>query len=612
MRDELLQYYERELAYLRRMGATFAQRYPKVASRLLLEPNKCDDPHVERLLEGFAFLAARVHLKLDDDFPELSESLLSVAYPQYLRPVPSMSIAEFTLDPEQGKLTTGLSIPRGSQVQSRPVGGVACKFRTCYDTTLWPVSVTSVQCRTPDQLRPAISAADAVLALRVELQGYPDVTFSKLQLNTLRFHLNGDSNLVSTLYELLSNNCVQIVVRETGPNPKRPVVLPADSLRPVGFGADEGMLPMPRRSMAAFSLLQEYFTFPEKFYFFDLDGFDRVRAAGFGSTAEVVFLISAFERPERRTVLESGVSARTMLLGCAPIVNLFEQTSEPIALTPTHYEYPVVADARRRETTRIFSINEVTAARPGSPEVVEFQPLYSHRHARNPGQPEVFWAVRRQVNEWEPGATSDLYLSFADLSGRPARPDQEAATARTTCYNGDLPSRLPFGDEQGDFTLLGGGPIQKIVALVKPTQVIEAPLGKPLLWRLISQLSLNYVSLVDGGADALGEVLRLHNFGGSAAGEKQIQGIVDVRSEPCYTRVHGAYGLSFARGHRVAITFDEEQFAGGGVFLLASVIDRFLGVYTTLNSFCILVAHTRQRREALREWPARAGWKALV
>jgi type VI secretion system protein ImpG len=446
----------------------------------------------------------------------------------------------------------------------------------------------------------------------VDLKCYPDVTFSKLDLNTLRFHLNGDSNLVSALYELLGNNCVQIIVRDTGPNPKRPVVLPAESLRPVGFGPDEGMLPIPRRSMVAFRLIQEYFTFPEKFSFFDLDGFDRVRAAGFGSTAEVVFLISSFERAERRQVLESGVGPRSVLLGCTPIVNLFEQTSEPIALVATHYEYPVVADARRRETTKIFSIDEITAARPGSPEVTRFEPLYSQRHRREPGQAEVFWTARRRMSEWDPGDASDVYLAFADLSGRPARPSQEAATARTTCYNGDLPGRLPFGDEHGDFTLLGGGPIQKIVALVKPTAVVQAPLGKPLLWRLISQLSLNYASLVDGGADALREVLRLHNFGDSAAGEKQIQGITDVRSEPCYTRVHGAHGLSFARGHRVSVTFDEEQFAGSGVYLLASVLDRFLGVYTTLNSFSILVASTKQRKEALREWPARAGWKALV
>jgi len=244
MRDELLYYYEQELGFLRRAGAEFAERYPKVASRLLLEPNKCADPHVERLLEAFAFLAARVHLKIDDDFSEISEALLNVVYPHYLRPLPSMSIVELRLDPEQGKLTTGLAVPRGAPLYSKPVGGAPCRFRTCYDTTLWPVTVAAAQWRAPDQLQPPVAGPTAVGALRVELQCLPDVSFEKLKLNTLRLHLNGESTLVSTLYELLCNNCVQIQIRDIGSKPPRnPIVLPGSALRPVGFAADEGMLP---------------------------------------------------------------------------------------------------------------------------------------------------------------------------------------------------------------------------------------------------------------------------------------------------------------------------------------------------------------------------------
>jgi type VI secretion system protein ImpG len=613
MRDELLFYYEQELAYLRRMGAAFAEKYPKIASRLLLEPTKCEDPHVERLLEGFAFLAARIHLKLEDDLPEISDALLSIVYPDYLRPIPSMSIVEFHLDPEQGKLTTGLKIPRESTLYSRPVGGTPCKFRTSYETTLWPLSVTAAQWRAPDQLQPPITPGKAAAAVRLELRCFPDVTFEKLELNTLRLYLNGEATLVSTLYEVLRNNCVQILIRDCGPGPKRsPVLLPASALRPVGFGPDEGMLPAPPRAMVAYRLLQEYFTFPEKLFFLDLDGFDQVRAAGFGVNAEVIFLLSSFERAERRPVLEAGVAPRTFLLGCTPIVNLFTQDSEPIELAPTRYEHPVVADARRRESTRIFSIDEVVAARPGSSDVVRFEPLYSFRHASDGTKPGIFWYARPRASEFGQEGELDHYLAFADLTGRPARPAFESATARVTCFNGDLPSRLPFGDESGDFTLPGGGPLERIVALRKPTPVIAPLLGKPQLWRLISQLSLNYLSLVEGGAEALQELLRLHNFGDSLAGEKQIQGLLDVRSEPCYTRISGDHGLSFARGNRVQLTLDEDQFAGGSAYLFASVVERFLGLYTAVNSFCILATRTRQRREIMREWPPRAGWKTLV
>ncbi len=613
MRDALLHHYEQELAFLRRMGAAFAAQYPKVASRLLLEPNKCEDPHVERLLEGFAFLAARVHLKLEDDFSEISEALLSVMYPHYLRPIPAMSLVELVLDPEQGKLTTGLTVPRGAPLYSRPVGGAPCRFRTCYETTLWPITVAAVEWRTPDQLRPPVVGTNAAAAVRLELRCMPDVSFSKLKVETLRLYLDGESALVAALYELLCGGCAQIQVRDlSGPPARPPVVLPPTVLQPVGFGPDEGMLPLPRRSMVAYRLLQEYFTFPQKFFFVDLSGFDRVRRAEFGRAIEVLFLIPPFERPERKPVLESGISTRTVRLGCTPIVNLFEQDTEPVELAPTRYEYPVVADARRRLTTRVFSIDEVRAAKAGAPEVRRFEPLYSFRHAATGTAPEMFWYANPQPNAWAPEEGVDLCLSFVDLAGRPAHPPYEAVTARVTCFNGELPSRLPFGDETGDFTMPGGGPIQKIMALVKPTPVIRPPLGRAQMWRLISQLSLNYQSLVEGGATGLQELLRLHNFGDQAAGEKQIQGLLDVRGRPCYARVEGEYGLSFARGQRVEIELDEELFAGGSAYLLASVLERFLGLYTAVNSFCILAARTRQRKGILHEWPPRAGWKPLV
>ena len=613
MRDDLLHYYEQELGYLRRAGAGFAERYPKVASRLLLEPTRCADPHVERLLEAFAFLAARVHLKLDDDFSQISEALLSVIYPQYLRPVPSLSVAEFRLAPEQAGLTKGHAIPRGAALYSKPVGGTPCRFRTCYDTTLWPVTVTGAQWRTPDQLKPAVTGTTAVGALRVELACLPDMRLDKLELKTLRLYLNGETALVSTLYEVLCNNCVQIQLRDIGSKPPRvPLVLPPSALRPVGFGPEEGVLPLDRRSMVGYGLLREYFTFPEKFFFLDLDGFDQARAAGFGPRAELILLIGPFERPERRASLEAGVTERTVLLGCAPVVNLFAQDAEPVELSAARQDYLVVADARRRDTTRIYSVDEVVAVQPGSPTGLRFEPLYSFRHGANGGRPSAFWYAKARASEQTGGEDPETYLSFVDLSGAPARPPFETVTARVTCYNGDLPSRLPFGDESGDFVLPGGGPIEKIVALVKPTPVIHPPLGKPLLWRLISQLSLNYLSLVDGGAEALQELLRLHNTGDAVAGEKQIGGLLDVRGTPCYARIVGQHGLSFARGHRVEITFDEDQFVGGGVYLFGSVLERFLGLYTAVNSFSILAARTRQRKELLREWPPRAGWKALV
>jgi hypothetical protein len=188
----------------------------------------------------------------------------------------------------------------------------------------------------------------------------------------------------------------------------------------------------------------------------------------------------------------------------------------------------------------------------------------------------------------------------------------EALTVRTTCTNRDLPSRLPFGNEQGDFELEGAAPVRRIVALLKPTDTLRPPVGKNSLWRLISQLSLNYMSLVDEGREALQEILRLYNFTGSAHSEKQIEGILKVTSRRHFARVVSEDGVSFARGTRVDMEFDEEQFVGGGVFLFAAVLECFLGLYVSMNSFSQLCAVTRQRKETLKLWPPRAGRKILL
>jgi len=610
MRDELLHYYERELVFLRQSGAEFAKRYPKVAGRLQLEPTKCDDPHVERLLEGFAFLAARVHLRIDEDFPELSEALLSLLYPAYVRPVPALSLVRFELDPDQGKVTTGVPIPRGTALYSPPIQGAPCRFRTCYDTTLWPVSVEDAAWTVPQALEPPVRGQDSPSALRLALECAPGLSFSELEIDRLRLHIRAESALASTLYELLLNNTNEILVREPG---KSEVLrLPASSLRPVGFGEDETLLPPPRRSFVGYSYLQDYFSFPEKYFFLDLEGLERLRGAGFGPRAEVIFLISSFERGERRQILEPGVGPDTFQLGCTPIVNLFGKVSEPILLNQRRPEYRLVADARRRTTTGVYSVDEVSVVSPDATAPVRFVPFHSHRHATGGDGETSFWRARRRPSHVHGDDATDVILSFVDLSGRTAHPDADAATARLTCFNGDLPSRLPFGSGDTSLEMPGGGPIARVVPLTNPTSVQEPPLGSPRMWRLISQLSLNFVSLVDGGVDALQETLRLHNLSDSLVGEQQIRGLEEVSASPTYARIRSDHGLSFARGHRVELTFDEERFAGGGVYLLASVLDRFLGLYVSLNSFNVLAVRTRQRQRLMAEWPPRSGWKTLL
>lgn len=613
MRDlELKDYYEQELRYLRELGREFGEQHQEIASGLRLEGSRVDDPHVERLLEGFAFLAARVHRRIDDDFSEICQSLLNVVYPHYLRPIPSMTVV--WMEPDPGAPGSGFHVPAGSTLVAPPADGVRCRFRTCYDTTIWPLRVGDAAWRGARGLDLGAAAGEASAVLRVRLETTGDQTFEELELDTLRFHLDGDLPLVSTLYERLDNDCFRIVVRDPD-SPERTLTLPPGSLRPVGFGEEEGMLPNPGRAFLGYRLLLEYFVFPQKYLFLDLEGLGRLREAGFGPAAELLFLVGSLEGAERQEVLERSVTEDTLRLGCTPAVNLFEGDSEPIRLNQRQSEYLIRPRGPDQHPYQVFSLDDVWAVTPSRPRRVTFQPFFSYRHRALAGERPTFWYSRRVPASWLEGAATDVSVAFVDVSGETVHPDYPSAMARLTVFNGELPSKLPIGREKGDLDLEGGGaPLERIRALMHPTPPVQPPLDGPLLWRLVSQLSLNYLSLVEDGGDALRELLRLYNFADSDIGEKHIRGIASVDSEPWYAQVRSQQGLSFARGRRVHIEFDEDSYSGGGIYLLAAVLERFLGLYATMNSFSALVARVRSRHKTytLREWRPRAGLRPLV
>jgi type VI secretion system protein ImpG len=613
MRDELLLYYERELDYLRKSAAQFAERHPKVASRLVLEPTKCEDPHVERLLEAFAFLAARVHLKLEDEFPEITEALLSVVYPQLVRPIPSMSVVEFQLDPERGKLTSGMKIDRNSQLHSKPISGVPCTFRTCYDTTLWPLSVTAAELNSPSRLKPAVKTSDSAWAIRLELRCLKDVSFVSLKPDKLRFYLDGESGLVNILYELLFSRLNRIVVRDlTAGSKLAPITLPASALSAVGFSPNEGMVPYPSASFAGHRLLMEYFTFPEKFFFVDLTSLEAVSHAGFKDAIEVIFLLSDIEGSGRQQRLELELSKKTFRLGCTPIVNLFGQTAEPIQLNQRRAEYPLVPDVRRPYSVEVFSVDEVAGINAASQKITAYEPFYSLRHFARREDRSCFWLARRRPSARPNDDGTDIVLSLLDLNLTTADPDASVLSVKTTCTNRDLPSRLPFGNQDSDFELEGAAPMKRIVALRKPTPPVRPPMGRGILWRLVSHLSLNYLSLVSEGKDALQEILRLYDVGRTAYSQNVIQSILNIRSRPHFARLVSEQGVSFARGMRIEMEIDEDQFTGGGAFLFAAVLERFFGLAASLNSFTQLSVTTPQRKEGLHEWEPRSGRRLLI
>jgi type VI secretion system protein ImpG len=602
MADDLLSLYERELTFLRQHAAEFASKYPKIASRLLLEADKCEDPHVERLIEAFAFLTARIQHKIEDEFPEITDALLGILYPHYLAPVPSMAVVEFVVGPDLGQ-TTPQRIERGATVFSPPVAGSPCRFRVSYPVTLWPLQVVAARVDSPNAVGPV---PGAVAAIRIQLRCFAGVSLRDLPLDRMRFFIQGESQVAFPLYELLLNDLVAVRVRPlAGKKGVSPISLTREAVRPVGFGPDEGVLPYSGRSFLGYRLLQEYFYFPEKFLFFDLMELERVRAAGFDDGFEILFYL------RQSPAAPQAITEATFRLGCAPIINLFSRVAEPIRLTHAEPEYQVVPDVRRPEATEVYAIETVTSTSPNLDTII-FEPFYSLRHSAGHPGPRAFWYTTRRPSPRKGDSGTEIYLSLVDLDFRPMLPAVETLIVHTTCTNRDLPAKLAFGGNRSDFELEGAVPLSGIRCLTKPTPTVRPPMQRGAQWRLISHLALNYLSVCEGGREALQEILALYEVADSPVVRQQIAGIMNVSARRIVARPSSFPWNGFCRGMEVTIDFDEDKYVGAGAFLFASVLERFLGLYTSMNSFTQLVATTRQRSEPLRRWPPRAGEQTLL
>ncbi|MNJ10633.1 hypothetical protein D3C77_47950 [compost metagenome] len=606
MLDDLLPYYEKELSHLRFLGQEFAAQYPKIASRLLIEGDNCEDPHTERLIEAFSFLAARVHKKLDDEFPEIVESFLEVLYPHYLRPTPSMSIVEFSLG-KQEKVTEAYRVARHTELHANPIEGVVCKFRTCYPVEVWPVAVQ--QASFVEMERSAFNghSADLVARLRIRLEATSDVLFGKMELDRLRFFLDGESTLMLQLYELLFNNLAKATLSFQDQGRSREVALPVDALKTVGYSRDEGLVDYSERSFLGYRLLHEYFTFPDKFMFFDLSGFARILNGKDIEHVEINFYFSDYDLSERLARLTQNIGRNNFKLNCTPIINLFRQQAEPIKLSHTQYEYAVTPDIRLHNAAEVVSIDRVRRVRKlgGIDQVGTCHPFFEPREDQ--GHDNSFWIARRHAQR----EGSNMLIRVVDRDLELIDGNSDTLSISLTCSNRDVPLMLPFGGERGDFNMPSNSVIKDIRCLRKPTASVRVPLGNGLIWRLISHLSLNHMSLVSQGREVLLELLSLYNYRNVSAIRKQINGIKAVSSEPVVARI-GHPRPNFVRGVGITLTFDESQYTGSGVFLFGMVLDHFFGQYCSMNSFTQLTLRTLQREKRVVQWPARTGDQPLV
>jgi type VI secretion system protein ImpG len=618
MSDSLDGWYQRELDFFRSTVTEFSDRFPRIANRLTLSAAGTRDPHVERLIQAFAYLNARTRLKLDDTFPELVDAMLGVLYPHMVAPVPSMSVIGFKLNRTQKDLTKGHLLSRATILESEKVQGSHCYFRTCYPVNLLPMEATTTRLLPrPFSGPPSPRRNEAESTLRFEFSTLdPAKSFGEYNLSSLRFYI-GIPNFekAAQLLELLLTQSLEVVI--TGAGGAYCGVLPASCVQQVGFAPEDAVLPQSKKSFPGYRLLTEYFVLPQKFLFFDITGFTPSMLKQAGNRLEISILLK--EHDASVAALVSPDSVRT---GCTPIINLFRKTADGAPLTLRTTEVRIIPDSREATAHEIYSIENVQVdTQDGT--IYEFRPFYSVSHGAS--EPPIvdggFWhAVRRPGPvERDRGSlkdATDMYLTLVDANASPFEQSEGTLVADLVCFNRDLPEMLAEKREVSriGFDLTGGrGPVSEVKCLISPTPVFRGHLGRRNLWPLISQLSLNHLSLStdENAVKALQEILALNDVRESAETRNLIAGIQKIITEPCVQRMGGA----FARGTRIQLQLNEENFAGDSPYLFSAVLGQFFAMYSSINSFTQLTATTQLRLSrglGNWKWPAQAGNQALI
>jgi type VI secretion system protein ImpG len=576
-------YYQSELTYLREMGKAFGSANPALAGMLV---ERGGDPDVERLLEGFAFLTARIRERIDDAVPEVVHSLVDLLLPHYLRVLPSCSVVEFT---PHARLLRGRSrIPAGAEVGSKPVDGTTCVFRTTRPVDLLPLTLVETVL---DQSSPAAPV------LRVQFQMAEQGRSEIFQEEGLSLFIHGEPSISAMLLVWLMRHCKGIQVR--GGAGGEAVRLPVKNLHAPGFTPEDQLLPWPARAPEGYRMLQEYFTLPQKFLFVELRGL-QAAAAITGQKMEIVF---EFERPPP---LPGRVPKDILKLHCTPVVNLFTTTADPIRVGALGHEHMLRASGLDPEHMEIYSVDTVTGLQAGRSERIDYRPFFDFAHSSR--AEARFFRLRRALSPINDGM--DTFLALGSPRDSSPTAAEETLSIDLTCTNRSLSSRLQVGDLSVPTPASPTtAKFRNVIAVTKP---VRPPLGSELHWRLLSHLALNQRSLMDEGA--LKAVLELYNFQATAdqptarANQLRIESLRNVTGKPATRFLQGAP----VRGAQVVIDVEEAGFTGlGDAFLFGSVLDELFASYVSLNAFSEVLLRVQPSQVEYR-WPPRNGRQPIA
>lgn len=610
MNDELLKYYNRELTYIRRMGAEFAQQYPKIAGRLRLSEENVEDPHVSRLIEGFSLLTAQIRQKLDDSFPELTDALLGQLYPDYQAPIPSTSVLKLT---SQNLSNSGITVRRGTEFETRTEGLKPCTFQACYDTQIMPLEVVAAEFKNAPfhAPRPPLQhSAKALLKLELACE-FANTSMHELDVSSLRFYLNGQRHHVYRLYELLLSKLLAIGIAPAG-QPDAIRFISASQLQAVGFDDEHQVVPYSQRSFTGYRLLIEQFLCPEKFLFVDLVQLDPDWRQ-INDKFDLYFYLS-----EQAEELERHVTADSLLLGCTPVINLFSQNLEPVNLDMSQHEYRLVPRYMDADVCEVIRIEQVKAFDPFGNEV-RLNPYYSQGHPDYLQQQDMFWHSRREFADWAGGYAetgSEMYLSvvdraFAGINASTTAKDW-VVQVQALCSNRNLPAYLPFGGGEPQFLIRKHADVIKQVrCLSAPTPSVRPALQQASRWQLVNHLTLNHFTGTDA-LTTLKETLQLYDFRCSPQSKALIDGICSLQITAGTARVNTQGRIAVCSGSEILLEFTQASYAGSGIYFFANILNVFFAQYATVNSYTRLSVKLKEHEQLYYRWPARCGTKVLL
>lgn len=625
MDPRLLRLYEAELAYVREVGGEFAREFPKIAARLNLGSLEVADPYVERLLEGFALLTARVQLKMEAEFPTFTQSLLQMVYPHYLGPTPAMAVVQFRPEATLRGLPDGVRLPAGTELRSLlgTEDQTNCEFRTAHDVQLLPIELAEASYIASPAAVAALGLPEqrgAKAAIRLRLRATGDGALGKVALDRLPLFLSGPESARMRLYEQLVANVAAIYVRPT----ERPLPwqerLPEDALQAQGFEPEQALLPRTAQTFDGYRLLQEYYAMPERLLFVELGGLGRHVVRCTGRELEIVLLLTRSE-----PALASSFGVNQFALFATPAINLFARRSDRINLSDTQAEHHVVPDKMRPLDFEVFSVAGVEGYAADGSAPQPFLPFYTANDlSRNPEHRAYYILQRRprqlssQARQRGPRSSylgHEVYISLVDAEQAPFRHSLRQLGLDLLCTNRDLPLSMPVGKQHTDFTIAVSAPVASVRCLIGPVSPRPCRSDGEYAWRFISHLGLNYLSLVDSdeiqGAAALRELLRLYVPSTSSIAARHLEGLASITSRPIIRRIPGAGPVAAGRGLEITLTIDEAAFGGSGGILMAAVIDRFLAKYVSINAFTETVLKNPERGEIMR-WPMRLGRRAIL